>query len=356
MNALKALAKDEGTGLGLLTDLLWGQQVGQQVGQQGQQQDDLWRQVHALTITLVKQWTPGCFSSAEHMTLDHLMDLAANIAMVKKTSLTLGPGGAEVRTVTAPWLALFGRCLHLTGVHLVTVQQTAAHHAARARRGSSDQAAEADKKVGEAVADAHRTVMNARQLLVGVEVLQGFWTESNCSAPSSSSSNGQGAVLYAAATAAGTAAEQPAAGCFYSSVDFDVSDTLSSASQVSCAGNLTMAAMCWQAAGGAPGEGLSMRHKEVQAVVGSELIQKLAAQLQLLGAQLCAKLPVSWCCNNPAASTWLAPVSCSWWAARAACAAAARWQGTRDGLCLCGARQRHVRKGTVCTHSALATT
>jgi hypothetical protein len=55
-----------------------------------------------------------------------------------------------------------------------------------------------------------------------------------------------------------------------------------------------------QVEGEKPGEGLSMRHKELKAFVGSEEIQKLAARLQLLGAQVCAKLPGWWCCNNPA--------------------------------------------------------
>jgi hypothetical protein len=100
LKVLKALAKGKGAGLGLLRDLLqqcWQQQQGQRRQQQQQQQqeqqpayDNLCRQLHALIISLVKQWTPGCFSWVEHMAFEDLMDLAANVAMAKATSLPSG--------------------------------------------------------------------------------------------------------------------------------------------------------------------------------------------------------------------------------------------------------------------------
>jgi hypothetical protein len=80
---------------------------------------------------------------------------------------------AEVRALLAPWLALFGQCLHLMGVHLAALQQTAAD-AAHARRDSNDQAAAADEEVGKAVADAHRTISNLRQLLANFMVCSGI--------------------------------------------------------------------------------------------------------------------------------------------------------------------------------------
>jgi uncharacterized membrane protein YgcG len=324
-HALTVLTKDEGAGLGLLRDLLLQhQQQEWQVGQQ--QQHDLWRQFHAIIISIVKQATPAYFAGADHFASDEfvsLMDLAAKVAITTATAFPPGSSRAEVYAAFAPWLALFGQCLHLAGVHLASMQQTAADHAARARRGSSDQAAAADKKVGEAVADAHRNLTNLPQLLNRLEFMQGFWKGVNDgfddTAPTSSHQLPPAAAAATVAAAAAatfgrvlcfmallpdTAAQQPDAGCESSlrckssGVDFDVFDTKPVRMQSALAVALTEPAMCWQAAGGAPGEGLSMRHKEVQAVVGSELIQKLAAQLQLLGAQLCAKLAGPWRCNN----------------------------------------------------------